>query len=74
MFTQQQMQVLESLGAEMLRDGVTPEMFMQDPDAFTKAYMDSQTKKVTAMTNKYFTNSGFRHDCLDAIAGICVNA
>lgn len=74
MFSQQQMQVLESLGAEMLRDGVTPEMFMQDPDAFTKAYIESQTKKVTAMTNKYFTNSGFRYDCIDAIAEICADA
>lgn len=58
------MKMLERMAAQMLNDGVTPEMFKSDMDAFTRAYMAADIKKTAAMTTAYFTNPDFRRDVI----------
>ena len=65
-FTECQLKILQSVANEMMRDGVTPEMFMQSMDAFTQAYMAADTAKVKAMTEAYFTRPGFRAEVIMA--------
>lgn len=62
------MKMLERMAAQMLRDGVTPEMFKQDMAAFTKAYMADDLKKTERMTLAYFSNQQFRRDVIMATA------
>ena len=62
------MKMLERMAAQMLRDGVTPEMFQQDMEAFTKAYMEDDLKKTERMTLAYFSNQQFRRDVIMATA------
>ena len=68
---QQEIEMANRMAASMLRDGVTPEMFMESMDAFTQAYMAADTAKVKAMTEAYFTRPGFRADVIMAAAEIC---
>lgn len=51
---------LSEKAAQMLRDGVTPDVFQQDMAAFTEAYMAHDLKKTERMTMAYFSNSDFR--------------
>jgi hypothetical protein len=62
------MKMLERMAAQMLRDGVTPEMFQQDMAAFTEAYMAYDLKKTERMTLAYFSNQQFRRDVIMATA------
>lgn len=62
------MKMLERMAAQMLRDGVTPEMFQQDMAAFTEAFMADDLKKTERMTLAYFHNQQFRHDVIMATA------
>ena len=62
------MKMLERMAAQMLRDGVTPEMFQQDMAAFTEAYMADDLKKTERMTLAYFHNQQFRRDVIMATA------
>lgn len=62
------MKMLERIAAQMLRDGVTPEMYKQDMDAFTRAYMANDLKKTERMTMEYFSNKDFRRDVIMATA------
>ena len=66
--TQQEIEMANRMAASMLADGVTPEMFMQSMDAFTKAYMAADTAKVKAMTEAYFTLQDFRTEVIMATA------
>lgn len=66
--TQQEIEMANRMAASMLADGVTPEMFMESMDAFTKAYMAADTAKVKAMTESYFTRPGFRTEVIMATA------
>ena len=60
--------MLERMAAQMLRDGVTPEMFQQDMEAFTNAYMEDDLRKTERMTLAYFHNQQFRRDVIMATA------
>ena len=62
------MKMLERMAAQMLRDGVTPEMFQQYMAAFTKAYMEDDLRKTERMTLAYFSNQQFRRDVIMATA------
>ena len=62
------MKMLERVAAQMLRDGVTPEMFKQDMEAFTDAYMEDDLRKTERMTLAYFHNQQFRRDVIMATA------
>lgn len=64
--------MLERMAGQMLRDGVTPEMFKTDMDAFTKAYMADDIKKTERMTLAYFSNQDFRRDVILATADMAV--
>lgn len=66
------MKMLERMAGQMLRDGVTPEMFKTDMDAFTKAYMADDIKKTERMTLAYFSNQDFRRDVILATADMAV--
>lgn len=68
MMDKEMMKMLERMAAQMLRDGVTPEMFKQDMAAFTEAYMANDLKKTQAMTDAYFTNNDFRRSVIIATA------
>lgn len=67
------MKMLERMAAQMLRDGVTPEMFQTDMAAFTEAYMADDLKKTERMTVAYFHNADFRRDVIMATAELAVN-
>lgn len=69
-FTECQLQILQSVANEMMRDGVTPEIFMQDPDAFAKAYMESNLKKAQRMTDTYFLNASVRNEVIESAAAL----
>ena len=71
-FTKCQLQILQSVANEMMRDGVTPEMFIKDPDAFSKAYMESNLKKAQRMTDAYFLNSSVRNEVIESSALLLV--
>lgn len=62
------MKMLERMAAQMLKDGVTPDVFQLDMDSFTKAYMDDDLKKAERMTFAYFQNASFRKDVIMATA------
>ena len=64
------MKMLERMAAQMLRDGVTPDAFQLDMEAFTKAYMEDDLKKTERMTLAYFHNQQFRRDVIMATAEI----
>ena len=64
------MKMLERMAAQMLRDGVTPEMFKQDRTAFTEAYMANDVKKTERMTLAYFSKQQFRRDVIMATAAM----
>lgn len=69
-FTECQFQILQSVANEMMRDGVTPEMFTQNPDAFAKAYMESNLKKAQRMTDAYFLNAAVRNEVIESAAAL----
>lgn len=58
------MKMLDRMAAQMLNDGVMPEMFSSDMDAFTRAYMEADIKKTEAMTTAYFTKPDFRREVI----------
>ena len=60
--------MLERMAAQMLRDGVTPEMFKSDMGAFTEAYMADDLKKTERMTLAYFQNPELRKEVIMATA------
>ena len=62
------MKMLERMAAQMLRDGVTSEVFQQDMGAFTNAYMEDDLRKTERMTLAYFSNQQFRRDVIMATA------
>ena len=62
------MKMLERMAAQMLRDGVTADVFQQDMAAFTEAYMADDLKKTERMTLAYFRNQQFRRDVIMATA------
>jgi hypothetical protein len=62
------MKMLERMASQILRDGVTPEMFKQDMEAFTNAYMEDDLRKTERMTLAYFHNQQFRRDVIMATA------
>ena len=62
------MKMLERMAAQMLRDGVTPELFQQDMEEFTKAYVEDDLRKTERMTLAYFHNQQFRRDVIMATA------
>ena len=68
MMDKEMMKMLERMAAQMLRDGVTPEMFQQDMVAFTEAYMAHDLKKTERMTMAYFSNGDFRRQVILATA------
>ena len=64
------MKMLERMAAQMLNDGVTPDVFSADMDAFTRAYMSADIKKTEAMTTAYFTKPDFRREVIITMAQI----
>lgn len=60
--------MLERMAAQMLRDGVTPEMFQSNMAAFTEAYMANDLKKTERMTLAYFQNKELRKEIIMATA------
>jgi hypothetical protein len=62
------MKMLERMAEQMLRDGVTPEVYQQDVGAFTEAYMADDLKKTERMTMAYFHSQQFRRDVIMATA------
>ena len=66
MMDKEMMKMLERMAAQMLRDGVTPDVFQQDMAAFTEAYMAHDLKKTERMTMAYFSNSDFRRKVIIA--------
>jgi hypothetical protein len=65
--------MLERMAAQMLRDGVTPEMFQTDTAAFTEAYMADDLKKTERMTLAYFHNPELRRDVIMATAKMALS-
>lgn len=62
------MKMLERVAAQMLADGVTPEMFMQCQAEMTEAYIQADVKKTERMTLAYFRNADFRNDVIMSVA------
>lgn len=60
--------MLERMAAQMLLDGVTPEMFQSNMEAFTRTYMENDLKKTERMTIAYFSNPEFRKSVIMATA------
>ena len=67
---QQEIEMANRMAASMLRDGVTPEMFMENMDVLTQAYMAEETSKIKAFTEAYFTRCDFRADVIMATVNI----
>ena len=70
--TNQEIEMATRMAASMIADGVTPEMFMGNMDAFTQAYMAADTAKIKAMTDAYFTRPSFRAEVIAATAEIAL--
>lgn len=68
------MKMLDRVAAQMLADGVTPEMFMQCQAEMTEAYIKADVKKTERMTLAYFRNADFRKETIMAVAEMAATA